>query len=55
MIMNEKWLLIPGNNLQNQIEFSFSIANNETTFKNACKKPKKSNNYKYFVYERLNG
>ena len=53
--MNEKWLLIPGNNLQNQIEFSFSIANNETTFKNACKKPKKSNNCKYFVYERLNG
>ena len=53
--MNEKWLLISGNNLQNQIKFSFSIANNEITFKHPFKKPKKSNNYKYFVYGGVNG
>ena len=55
MFMNEKWLLISGNNPQYQIKFSFSIVNNETTFKHACKKPKKSNNHKYFVCEGVNG
>ena len=43
MIMNEKYLLFSGNNLQNQIKFPFSITNiDETSFEHVCQKPRKS-------------